>query len=146
MAASIWLVHNDAIRAWNNKEIGPADTYVCKLFTGSSNVYDPTIILASAATNEVANGNGYSTGGTAVTLSIAEAAGLVTIDCTNALWPATGAGIQAWYAALINTTLGSPQIVASCELDVGGSVTASAGTTLSIQINVAGAWTIQRAP
>jgi hypothetical protein len=55
-------------------------------------------LWAVASGNEIANGNGYSTGGlTPATFALTQASGVVKFTwSTAAVWTATGSGIPAW--------------------------------------------------
>ena len=75
------------------------------------------IVLATALANtdttitaEVANGNGYTTGGnTAATTSATTTAGVFKLILASpAVWTATGAGFTFRYAILYNSTTSTP--------------------------------------
>ena len=132
-----WVVHDK----WKEKTLngtldGDSNAYVVRLYTSGTNISTVTLADASTATNEVANGNGYTTGGTSVTPSVSEASGVTKLDITDPSWNATGSGITARYAALINTTATPDEVVAHCLLDsADADVVAAAGNTFTIQIH-----------
>ena len=69
-----------------------------------------TAVNAAAGTfTEVANGNGYTTGGNAVTItSSAQTGGTYKLVLTSpSVWTATGAGFSFQYAILTDTTTGT---------------------------------------
>ena len=64
---------------------------------------------ADVSTNELANGNGYTTGGDSLTGTVAADAGNdgFKLSSENAQWTASGAGIPAWrYAVLYGALWG----------------------------------------
>lgn len=53
-------------------------------------------------TNEIANGNGYTTGGIALTgISLTQTSGTVKFTSSAAQWTASGAGIPAWRRGVV---------------------------------------------
>ena len=54
-------------------------------------------VWADISSNEIANGNGYTTGGTALTgVALTQSTGTVKFTSSAAVWTASGAGIPAW--------------------------------------------------
>jgi hypothetical protein len=54
-------------------------------------------VLADISADEIANGNGYTTGGIALAnVTLNQAAGVVTFDCDPAVWSAGPGSIPAW--------------------------------------------------
>lgn len=54
-------------------------------------------LWAVASANEIANGNGYTTGGaTPASVTLSQTAGTVTFTCANVTWNASSTGIPAW--------------------------------------------------
>lgn len=76
-----------------------SDTWRVALVTASSNIGASTTTWAGV-TNEVANGNGYTTGGVAVTLTIGGTTSPFVTFSTNPSWTASGGSITARYAVL----------------------------------------------
>lgn len=76
-----------------------SDTWRVALVTASSNIGASTTTWAGV-TNEVANGNGYTTGGVAVTLTIGGTTSPSVTFATNPSWNASGGSITARYAVL----------------------------------------------
>lgn len=77
-----------------------SDTWRVALVTSSSNIGSSTTTWAGV-TNEVAQANGYTTGGVAVTLAISGTT-TVTVSFTggNPTWTASGGSITARWAVL----------------------------------------------
>ena len=115
------------------------DTLKIALFQSTSNIGASSTTYAGL-TNEVADGNGYTTGGNAVTGSLSGTT-TVTFDTTDpAVWTASGAGFSARFAVLYEV---SGNVIAYCLLDsTPADVTVTAGNTLTITINGSGVFTL----
>ena len=93
-----------------------------------------TAVNASAGTfTESTSGTGYTTGGTAVTItSSAATAGVYKLVLTSpATWTASGAGFSFQYAILANTTAG----VNVGYWDYGAAQTVAAGETVTVTLD-----------
>lgn len=107
------------------------------------------IVLATALANtdttitaEVANGNGYTTGGkTAATTSATTTAGVFKLILASpTAWTATGAGFTFRYAILYNSTTSTPVGY----WDYGSSQAVAAGETVTVTLDaVNGVYTVQ---
>lgn len=101
------------------------DTIKAALFTASFTWDQDTVDLYSSLTNEVANGNGYTTGGnTCATPTITQdsATNKQTYDADNpATWTASGAGFSFRYIIIYDST--TSKIIGM--LDYGSTVTMS---------------------
>lgn len=139
-AASAWEVHDTAkLKMFRGQVDLDTNTYVVRLYSSTSDVNDVTHSDASTVTNELTTANGYTAGGTSITITTSQTSGLVTIDSTDASWNATGAGITARYAAVVDTTLTPDELVAHCVLDATpADVTASSGNVFRVQIHANG--------
>lgn len=59
-------------------------------------------LWAVASGSEIANGNGYTTGGVALTgVALTQTAGVVKFTSAAASWTATGAGFPAWRRVVV---------------------------------------------
>lgn len=103
-------------------------------------------------TNEVANANGYTTGGVTLTgVTWNNAAGTMTFDTSDAVWTASGGSITARFAVIYRSgASGSPSVTDAllcvCLLDTTpADVTATDGNTLTIAINASGVFTLSGA-
>ncbi|AEJ93001.1 hypothetical protein SEA_KINGSLEY_22 [Mycobacterium phage Kingsley] len=108
-----------------------SDTFKVALVTSSSNIGSTTTTWAGV-TDEVANGDGYTTGGVAVTLTLTGTTSVAVSFATNPVWTASGSGITARTAVLYET---SGNVLAYVTLDTTGGgqdVSVSAGNTLTI--------------
>lgn len=98
-------------------------------------------------TNEVANANGYTTGGLALTgESWTNAAGVETFTSNPAIWTASGGSIVARFAVIyVNATVNTivKPLLAVCLLDTTpADVTVTTGNTLTITPNASGIFTL----
>ncbi len=113
------------------------DTYKVKLLTAATFNATHTTLAATGGT-EVANGNGYTTGGAtlanvAVTIVNTNEA---KFDADDATWAASGGAITASFAILYNDTDADDPPVAFIDFD--GAETAGTGTDFKIIWNANG--------
>lgn len=91
-----------------------------------------TAVNAAAGTfTEVANGNGYTTGGNSagVNSTATQSGGTYTLTLSNpAVWTASGAGFSFQYAVLVDTTAS----VNVAYWDYGSSQAVAAGETVTV--------------
>lgn len=106
-----------------------SDTWKCALFLSTSNVGAASTTYAGL-TNEHASANGYTTGGIAVTFTLAGTTSVTASFATNPVWTASGGSIVARFAVIYEV---SGNVLAFCLLDsTPGDVTATSGNTLTI--------------
>ena len=117
------------------------DTFKICLLTDSYSI-DATDTQYSDLTNEVANGNGYTTGGVTLTgVTWTQTSGTLTFDSTMApAW--TSASFTARYAVIYNDTATNDELV--CLIDFGENKVVSSGT-FTINFNASGIFTIAQA-
>jgi hypothetical protein len=140
MAAGNWTFTNGTRTSLLNGTFDlDSDTFKIALFTSSSNIGASSTTYAGV-TNEVSNGNGYTTGGPTVTGSLSGTT-TVTFDTTDpAVWTASGSGFTARYAVLYEV---GGNVVCYCLLDnTPADVTVTAGNTLTLTINASGVFTL----
>lgn len=139
MAVSISL-YNHTARRFADGSNAPTDTYKVALYTAATfNAADTT--LAGVTKTEVANGNGYTTGGAtlanvAVTTVSPNDAKFAADDAT---WSASGAPITASFAIIYNDTDANDPPIAF--IDFGGSESAGASTDFKLLWNASGIFT-----
>jgi hypothetical protein len=121
-----------------------SDTHKAALFTATYSPAQDTDELYSGLTNEVANGNGYTTGGNAFTGTptavYTGASNLSTFDVGDpAVWTASGAGFSFRYVVLYDSTTD----VLIGYLDYGSTVALSGtnGDTFTLTLDAAGMFT-----
>lgn len=139
MAAGAWTFTNGGrTRLLNGTFDLDSDTFKMALFLSTSNLGAATTTYAGV-TNEHANGNGYTTGGTSVTLSLSGTT-TVTVDSSDAVWTASGGSIVARFAAIYEV---GGDVLCYCLLDsTPANVTATDGNTLTVAINASGVFTL----
>lgn len=101
------------------------DSWVVKLATA--------VNAAAGTITEVANGNGYTTGGNAATVSTsAQTAGVFKLVLNNpSVWTATGAGFTFQYAVLTDSTTGTNVGY----WDYGSSQAVAVGETVTVTLD-----------
>jgi len=118
-----------------------SDTWKMALFLSTSNIAAGSTTYAGL-TNEHANANGYTTGGIAVTLTLAGTT-TVTVDIsTDPVWTASGGSITARFAVIYEV---SGNVLCYCTLDTtagGTDVTATIGNTLTVAAHASGVFTL----
>lgn len=116
-----------------------SDSYKMALFLSTSNIGSGSTSYAGV-TNEHANGNGYTTGGIAVSLTLSGTT-TVTVDvATDPVWTASGGPITARYAVIYEV---GGDVLCYCLLDnTPADVTAPDGNTLTVAINASGVFTL----
>lgn len=120
------------------------------LSTSNANTLTNTVSLYGDLTNEVANGNGYLTGGVALTGETwTETAGTIKFDCDDVQWTASGGSITARFAVIYaNATLNGhvkPLLCVSLLNVTPADETVTDGNIFTVQINAAGVFTLSGA-
>jgi hypothetical protein len=144
VAVSISL-YNHTARRFADGANAPGDTYKVSLYTAAT--FDATdTTLADITKTEVANANGYTTGGAALANVSVTTVGTngAKFDADDVTWSATGGSISASYGILYNDTDDDDPPVAFIDFD--GSATASEGTEFVIIWSEDGIFTWTVAP
>lgn len=130
MAAGKWTLPTAALTSLLNGTFDvDTDSYKVALFTSSSNIGAGSTTFAGV-TNQVAQANGYTTGGISVTLNLSGTTTVSVTFATNPVWTATGGSITARFAVLYEV---GGNVLAYCLLDSApADVTATDGNTLTI--------------
>lgn len=106
----------------------------------------PTATDASFSTTPhpaPAAANGYTAGGTATTITIAETTGTTTVQGTQVVFTAAGGNLGPFrYAILYNDTATAPADAAIAWWDYGSSITLADTETFTVQFNSATPGTI----
>lgn len=120
-APSAWIPYDQFLNQLGKKTLDlNADTFKIALFQSTSDCGNKAHVTAkySDFTNEVANGNGYTTGGASVGVgTFVNIGGIETFDVGDATWTATGAGFSARFAVLYDSTDANKRAVAYALLD-----------------------------
>jgi hypothetical protein len=140
MAAGAWTFTN----GWRTSLLNgtfdiDTDSWKCALFLSTSNIGAASTTYAGL-TNEHANANGYTTGGIAITLTLAGTT-TVTVDIsTDPVWTASGGSIVARFAVIYEV---AGNVLCYCLLDsTPADVTATTGNTLTVAANASGVFTL----
>jgi hypothetical protein len=140
MAAGAWTFPDSARTDLLNGTFDlDTDTWKMALFLSTSNIGAASTTYAGV-TNEHANGNGYTTGGIAITLTLSGTT-TVTVDIqTDPVWTASGGSIVARFAAIYAV---GGRVLCYCLLDsTPANVTATTGNTLTVAANASGVFTL----
>lgn len=145
MAAQAWKVYNLAKKKIGNGSISLASTVMrISLVTSASNFATFTLGIFNSLTNEIADGNGYSTSGKALTgevWTVGASAKSYKWDFDDIVYTGTGGAIAnikgavVWLSAAASA---NRHLVAFCSL-TSSQFTLASGNTLTIQINALGA-------
>lgn len=143
MAATAWSIYNKAKKKLGNGTI-QLGTNVLKvqLHTSASNASTFTLSTAASVSNEVANGNGYTTGGkslTSVTWTTGASAKQYRLDAADPVWTATGGTIANIKFAVIKNSAG--QALCWSRLTTAQFAVAT-GNTLTLTLNASGIFTL----
>lgn len=144
------VIPHDFFRAVCEKEqdLNSTDTVKVALV---DNTYTPSADhtqYSDVSGDELANSNGYTTGGYTVTCTVTDddSNDLVKIDITDPTWTASGGtlgGVAARYAVVYNDS-STPKSILYI-IDLGGDQTVSDGQTFTINIDSDGLMTIAQA-
>jgi hypothetical protein len=129
-APGAWTLVNGAREDILNGTFVVGSGYKVALVTSSSNISASSSTFAGV-TNEVANGNGYTTGGVSVTLSQTGTTSVNVFFSSNPSWTASGGSITARWAVLYKT--GSDVLAFSLLDSAPADVVVAAGNTLQIK-------------
>jgi hypothetical protein len=116
-----------------------SDSFKCALLLSTSNISASSTTHAGV-TNEHANGNGYTTGGIAVTLTLSGTT-TVTVDiATDPVWTASGGSIVARFGEIYEV---SGNVLVYTTLDTTpADVTATDTNTFTVAANASGVFTL----
>jgi hypothetical protein len=132
MAAGAWTLTNSGRSNMLDALVATADTYKMALFTSASDL-GATENAYAGVTGEVANGNGYATGGISVALTKSGTTTVTVVMTTAPVWTVSGVDLVAKFAAIYEV---GGNILAYCLLDSGGAnVTTTVGNTLTVGAN-----------
>lgn len=140
MPAGAWVFPNSARTDLLNGTFDlDSDSWKMALFLSTSNIGAASTTYAGV-TNEHANANGYTTGGIAITLTLAGTT-TVTVDIqTDPVWTASGGAITARYAVIYEV---AGRVLCYCLLDSApADVSATDGNTLTCAAHANGVFTL----
>lgn len=141
MAAGAWTFTNTGrTKILDNTGFDiDSGSYKVALFLSTSNIGAASTTYAGV-TNEVANANGYTTGGVAVTFTLSGTTTVTATFATNPVWTASGGSITGRFAVVYEV---SGNVLCYCLLDsTPADVTATTGNTLTVAANASGVFTL----
>jgi hypothetical protein len=114
-------------------------THAFKAFLTNTAPVNTNALYGDISSNEVANGNGYTTGGIALTITTGQTSGVakatISADIT---WTATGSLGPFRYLVVVNTTPTSPLKPLWARYDYGSSVTLAINETFTADFDQTG--------
>ncbi|ATW59577.1 hypothetical protein SEA_FLYPOTENUSE_27 [Mycobacterium phage Flypotenuse] len=130
MAAGPWTpVNSTRTNLLNGTFDLDSDSFKVALVTSSGNISASTTAW-SGVTGEVTSGNGYTTGGESVTLSLTGTTSVAVTFASNPVWTASGSGIAAKWAVIYEV---GGNVLAYALLNSDGSTsTTTDGNTLTV--------------
>ncbi|MBM3133056.1 MAG: hypothetical protein FJZ95_08505 [Chloroflexi bacterium] len=140
MAAGSWVFTNAARTYLLNGVFDlDSDTWKMALLTSASNIGAGSTTYAGV-TGEVANGNGYTTGGASITLTLSGTTTLTVDIQTDPTWTASGGAITARYAVIYEV---GGNVLCYCLLDsTPADVTVTDGNQLTVAASPSGIFTL----
>lgn len=137
------IFHNILTEALKGNLDFDGDTIKVVLVTDSYTPDADDTQYSDVSANEVANGNGYTTGGYTVALTVTDddANDRVVIDSADPTWTASGGSIGPFrYAIWYDDTHGS-DLLLYC-FDFGSNQTANDGATITVTVSANGLFRI----
>jgi hypothetical protein len=150
MAAGAWTVYNKAKKKIGNTTINlAATTFRIALFqsAATSPASLSTLSLLSQISNQVAEGNGYSSSGKALTSEVWTAGASDSqykFDVSDVVWTGTGGSIaNIKYAVIFLSAASAGGCHVLCYSQLTSTpFTLASGNTLTIQMNASGVLTL----
>lgn len=148
MAAQAWKIYNLGKKKIGNATLNLASTaFRITLHTSAGNAATLSLGTYQSLTNEVAEGNGYSSSGKALASeawTVGTSAKQYKFDCDDPVWTGTGGTIPNIKFAVIWLSAASANgrhLLCTASL-TSSQFTLSQGNTLTLQMNSAGVFTM----
>lgn len=109
------------------------DAHTFKVALTNTAPVNTNTVLANIT--QVANGNGYTTGGTATTISTSTSSGTAKITGTDVVFTATGSMGPFRYVVVYNDTPSSPADPLIAWWDYGSSITLASTETFTVDFD-----------
>lgn len=139
MAAGNWIMYNSA-RAYIGDGTIDLNSHTFKLML-TSNSYTPSAAhtVKADVTNEVSNGNGYTSGGATLSSVTFNYSGTTaTWDAADVSWTASGGSIGPIRIGVIyDDSAANDELVCYCILDTG-DITVTNSSTFTVAFNASG--------
>lgn len=111
------------------------DTHTFKVLLTNTLPTAANSVYADISATEVANGNGYTTGGSTTAMTTSTASGVAKATAADVVYTATGAVGPFRYADLYNTTPTSPLKPLIAWFDYGSSISLANGETFTVDFD-----------
>lgn len=147
MAASAWTLYDKAKKKLCNGTMTLPGAYRIVLVGSASNYATSALSLLGSLTDQVTEGNGYSSSGKGLSgesWGSGASTGQMKFDVTDPVWTATGGAINSIRAAVIvrsSDSAGGMHLLCYAALTTG-AFNLGTGNTLTIQMNAAGVFTL----
>lgn len=146
MAAGAWTVYNEAKKYIGNATLNLSTAKRITLHTSASNAATATLSIYSELTNEVSEGNGYSSSGkslASIVWTAGASASQYKFDADDVVWTGTGGTIANIKIAVISNVSGGASGKLLCRSTLTSSqFTLASGNTLTLQMASAGILTL----
>jgi hypothetical protein len=141
MAATAWTLYNNAKGKLGNATINLAsNVFYAQLHTSASNASTTAMSLIGSVTGQVANANGYTTGGKTLSATGWTASGdAYKFDGSDVWWSANGGNISAIKYAVVRNS--ANHVLCWSRLTTA-QFSLTATTRLTIQMAAAGIFTL----
>jgi hypothetical protein len=136
MAVGAWVIYNEFKKYLGTGAVPLSGQFRIGLYTSASNAGTATLSIVSEISGEIADGNGYSTSGKALTETWATGASAseFRFDATAVIWTASGGNIANVKYAVIwasGASAGARKLVCYSQLSTS-QFTVTTGNTLTI--------------
>jgi hypothetical protein len=136
MAVGAWVIYNEFKKYLGTGAVPLSGQFRIGLYTSASNAGTATLSIVSEVSGEIADGNGYSTSGKALTETWATGASAseFRFDATAVIWTASGGNIANVKYAVIwasGASAGARKLVCYSQLSTS-QFTVTTGNTLTI--------------
>lgn len=140
MAATAWALPNGVrTKLLDGTFDIDSDSFKVALFQSTSNI-GPASTTYAGLSNEVANANGYTTGGIAVTFTLSGTTTVMATLAANPTWTAAGGSIVARFAVIYEI---AGNVLCYCTLDsTPADVTTTDGNTFTVASAAGGIFTL----
>lgn len=137
------VFHNILSAALNGEVDIPADTTKVALVTDSYTPNADHTQWSDASANEVSNGNGYTTGGDTVAMTVTDddTNDRIVVDSADPSWTASGGSVGPFRYAFWYDDTHASDLAIYC-FDFGSNQTANDGANISVTVNANGLFRI----
>lgn len=137
-------VYNSALQCIADRTVNAvADTLKVMLLDNSADFDATHTVLADISAHQIAAGNGYTSGGVALTgVAWGRLVDVTFLDASDPTWLASGGTISAYKAVIYDDSIASPLKPLLTFINLGGQQNANAGTQFRLIFGATGFLTI----